>query len=61
MTAAEVAIMLSTAPARRRAKLLSSPSRVSRSMRTTCCVWATMRVLTVVFRLVLATNPRHPM
>ena len=39
----------------------SRPSRVSRSMRTTCCWCATMRVLTLVWRAEFVTRPLQPM
>ena len=39
----------------------SRPSRVSRSMRTTCCLCATMRVLTLVCRAEFVTRPPQPM
>ena len=38
----------------------SSPLRVSRSMRTICCLCATTRVLTLVCRDEFATNPVQP-
>ncbi len=45
----------------RRLREALRPSRVSRSMRTTCCLWATMRVLTLVARAASLSNPRQPM
>ena len=53
---------IASTPQRTRRRIPASrPSRDSRSMRTTCCMCATIRVLTIVGRVLLLTRPRHPM